>query len=113
MCVLPIIVPRTLVIVVVTCVLLCFPLLQAVDPPTGCPKKKFTPKWPAACPYVTAVGGTNGFGKTYETAWGSSSGGFSNRYGAPSWQAKATAKYLANKTFPAKVLKFVNNTKGQ
>lgn len=48
--------------------------------------------WPAASPYVTAVGGTGGFGK--ETGAGLSSGGFSYRWPTPTWQKDAVAKFL-------------------
>ena len=42
---------------------------------------------------VTSVGGTQGYAP--EEAWTGSSGGFSNYYPTPAWQAPATAAYLA------------------
>jgi tripeptidyl-peptidase-1 len=52
----------------------------------------FTPMFPADSPYVTAVGATT---KTNpETGASLSSGGFSNRWAMPSWQAEAVANYL-------------------
>ena len=44
---------------------------------------------------MTAVGGTQG-GKMPEQAWTGSSGGFSNQFAAPAWQADVTAAYAAN-----------------
>jgi len=55
---------------------------------TGGPQR-FEPNWPAASPYVTAVGGTTG--TRPEEAVGLSSGGFSNRYPTPAWQQAAVA----------------------
>lgn len=53
---------------------------------------RFLPAFPAACPYVTAVGGT-----TYvapETAAKLSGGGFSDIFARPSYQDAAVTKYL-------------------
>ena len=58
--------------------------------------------WPAASPYVTSVGGTTGGGggggkpRRAEGAVGLSSGGFSDRYARPGWQADAVAAYTAS-----------------
>ena len=60
-----------------------------------CPGGRFSPKWPAGSPYVTAVGGTEGGASLPETAWSGSSGGFSDAFPVPSWQANATASYIA------------------
>ncbi|GMH67202.1 hypothetical protein TrST_g14115 [Triparma strigata] len=60
-----------------------------------CPGDKFMPMWPAGSPYVTAVGGTTG-GSMPESAWSGSSGGFSDVFAAPDWQADVTASYAAN-----------------
>ncbi|GMH88913.1 hypothetical protein TL16_g11298 [Triparma laevis f. inornata] len=60
-----------------------------------CPNDRFMPMWPAGSPYVTAVGGTTG-GAMPESAWSGSSGGFSDVFAAPSWQADVTAAYAAN-----------------
>lgn len=51
--------------------------------------------WPAASPYVTAVGGTGGL-TGGEKAAGLSSGGFSYRWETPEWQKDAVATFLAN-----------------
>jgi tripeptidyl-peptidase-1 len=72
------------------------------DSGANCKDNKFEPNWPAASPYVTAVGGTSGTGP--ERAVGLSSGGFSNRYGTPSWQKAAVQTYLASSTVPSRSL---------
>lgn len=51
--------------------------------------------WPAASPYVTAVGGTTGAGAP-EKAASLSSGGFSYRWETPEWQRDAVAAFLNN-----------------
>ena len=61
--------------------------------PCGSPPA-FIPTFPAGLPSVTAVGATTALGA--ETAAGFSSGGFSNYWARPSWQAAAVASYLAN-----------------
>ncbi|KAL9131366.1 MAG: hypothetical protein Q9217_000693 [Psora testacea] len=53
---------------------------------------RFLPIFPAACPYVTSVGGT--FHVEPEQAIGFSSGGFSDRFPRPSYQDTAVAQYL-------------------
>jgi len=59
--------------------------------------KKFHPDFPAASPYITAVGGTNFFTDSIgeEEAWKESGGGFSNTFGIPDYQKDAVAAYLA------------------
>jgi tripeptidyl-peptidase-1 len=59
-----------------------------------CPNGVFLPKWPAASPYVTAVGGATN-GALPESAWSGSSGGFSDEFAQPPWQASAVATFLA------------------
>jgi len=54
---------------------------------------RFLPIFPAACPYVTAVGGTTGVNP--EKAVSFSSGGFSDLYKTPSYQTGAVSGYLA------------------
>jgi len=66
-------------------------------------KKCFVPMWPAASPYVTAVGGTTGFGGK-ESAASLSSGGISYRWPRPAWQKEAVASFLAGKDLPDKSL---------
>ena len=56
---------------------------------------QFMPMWPAASPYVTAVGGVVN-GAMPESAWSGSSGGFSNIYDQPSWQTEAIATFFEN-----------------
>ncbi|KAK0187445.1 family S53 protease-like protein [Armillaria mellea] len=51
----------------------------------------FIPTFPAGCPYITAVGATQG---VPETATGLSSGGFSNLFARPSYQASDVDNYL-------------------
>ena len=55
---------------------------------------RFNPGFPAASPYITAVGGTD-FVRD-EAAWTGSGGGFSDTFGIPSWQADALKAYKAN-----------------
>jgi len=60
--------------------------------------KTFNPDFPAASPYITAVGGTDFATKSTvgaETAWSCGGGGFSDEFATPSWQAAAVASYLA------------------
>jgi len=60
--------------------------------------KTYNPDFPAASPYVTAVGGTNFATKSTigaESAWSCGGGGFSNAFAQPSWQASAVSGYLA------------------
>lgn len=53
---------------------------------------RFLPTFPAACPYVTSVGGT--FGILPEQAVSFSSGGFSDLFPRPSYQKNAVHHYL-------------------
>ncbi|RTE71142.1 hypothetical protein BHE90_014467 [Fusarium euwallaceae] len=55
-------------------------------------KQKFLPTFPASCPYVTAVGGTEG--NSPEVAWNRSSGGFSEVFSRPWWQEQTVKAYL-------------------
>ncbi|KAL9098583.1 MAG: hypothetical protein Q9163_005792 [Psora crenata] len=54
---------------------------------------RFLPVFPAACPYVTSVGGT--VHVRPEQAIGFSSGGFSDRFPRPSYQDTAVTEYLS------------------
>lgn len=54
---------------------------------------RFLPIFPAACPYVTSVGGTSGISP--EAAVSFSSGGFSDRWATPDYQKDAVKTYLA------------------
>lgn len=53
---------------------------------------RFLPSFPAACPYVTSVGGTNYI--LPERAVGFSSGGFSDYFPRPGYQKNAVQHYL-------------------
>jgi len=58
---------------------------------------KFHPDFPAASPYVTAVGGTDFAQKSVigaEKAWVSGGGGFSDHFAAPAYQQAAVSEYL-------------------
>ncbi|PVH74348.1 subtilisin-like protein [Cadophora sp. DSE1049] len=59
----------------------------------GMNRTTFLPTFPAGCPWVTAVGSTSVFP---EQGSSFSSGGFSNYFGAPSYQLRATAAYIAS-----------------
>jgi len=53
----------------------------------------FVPTFPAASPWVTAVGGTQGYNP--ETAAGLSAGGFSNYWARPSYQVEPVKEYFS------------------
>jgi tripeptidyl-peptidase-1 len=57
--------------------------------------KRFKPDFPAASPYITAVGGTNFEGDDIgdESAWNNGGGGFSDTFDIPAYQAAAVAAY--------------------
>jgi tripeptidyl-peptidase-1 len=59
--------------------------------------RRFKPDFPAASPYITAVGGTDFL--TYsvgdEQAWSAGGGGFSDTFDIPAYQADAVAAYKA------------------
>jgi tripeptidyl-peptidase-1 len=56
------------------------------------PCSKFIPTFPAASPWVTAVGGTQA--SAPETAAGFSGGGFSNYFARPAYQNASVANYF-------------------
>lgn len=68
----------------------------------------FTSAFPAACPWVTTVGGTSGSGP--EAAWTHGGGGFSNRFGRPSYQDAAVNSWLTNDKTHAAVTKYFNSS---
>ncbi|KAJ7261226.1 subtilisin-like protein [Mycena rebaudengoi] len=82
--------------------------LSSSDDPTA-PATVFNPSFPSGCPFVTSVAATqmNSGAKVTdpETAWASSSGGFSNHFAMPDYQKDAVTNYLrANPPpFPADV----------
>ncbi|TQN73923.1 Tripeptidyl-peptidase sed4 [Colletotrichum shisoi] len=53
---------------------------------------QFTPQFPATCPYITSVGGTQAFGP--ETTWVASGSGFSNYFKQAWYQEAAVNQYL-------------------
>ncbi|KAH9171769.1 subtilisin-like protein [Lactarius sanguifluus] len=55
---------------------------------------RFTPTFPATCPYVTAVGGTTSF--LPEVAASLSGGGFSEYFPRPGYQQQAVSTFLDN-----------------
>merc|ERR1711935_1122319 len=59
--------------------------------------KRFKPDFPAASPYITAVGGTDFLSYTVgeEQAWSAGGGGFSDTFDIPAYQADAVAAYKA------------------
>jgi tripeptidyl-peptidase-1 len=66
-------------------------LYAAGDEGANCEGSKFVPETPGSSPWVTSVGGTTG---AKEQAAGLSSGGFSNRWAQPAWQADMVATYF-------------------
>ncbi|KAE8138941.1 peptidase S8/S53 domain-containing protein [Aspergillus pseudotamarii] len=58
----------------------------------GTETPEFTPIFPATCPYITSVGGTQAYAP--EVAWDASSGGFSNYFSRAWYQESAVSKYL-------------------
>lgn len=57
-------------------------------------KTRFTTAFPAACPWITTVGGTQG--TATEQAWTSGGAGFSEIFGQPSYQSAAVQKWIAS-----------------
>lgn len=58
---------------------------------------KYHPDFPAASPYVTAVGGTDLLEKSVigaEKAWSDGGGGFSDEFAMPDYQKEAVTTYL-------------------
>ncbi|KAJ7100399.1 family S53 protease-like protein [Mycena epipterygia] len=76
------------------------------DTPSVCNDTVFVPVFPATCPFVTAVGSTQGFGP--EKAANFSSGGFSNFFPMPSYQTAAVDGFL--KTIPTDFAGTFNTT---
>ncbi|KAG5917939.1 hypothetical protein E4U53_004141, partial [Claviceps sorghi] len=59
-----------------------------------CAGRRFETLFPASCPWVTAVGGTDTDGPGREEAWRGSGGGFSDRFPRPAYQARAVGAWL-------------------
>jgi tripeptidyl-peptidase-1 len=89
---------------------------QGVCGRTGCgfgSQLRYHPDFPAASPYITAVGGTDFLTPGTigdETAWPDGGGGFSDTFAIPDYQAAAVAAYKssANATLPPQA--YWNNT---
>ncbi|KAE8378043.1 peptidase S8/S53 domain-containing protein [Aspergillus bertholletiae] len=64
----------------------------------GTDTPEFTPIFPATCPFITSVGGTQAYAP--EVAWEASSGGFSNYFGRAWYQDSAIRKYLRHHISP-------------
>merc|ERR1712139_525328 len=75
-------------------------------------QRRFKPDFPAASPYITAVGGTDFL--TYdigdEQAWKSGGGGFSDTFDIPAYQADAVAAYKARADANLPDQSYWNNT---
>jgi kumamolisin len=58
--------------------------------------------WPAAAPYVVAVGGTtlSVDGSLSETGWSGSGGGISDIWPSPDWQSTLSAPYNTMRSYP-------------
>jgi tripeptidyl-peptidase-1 len=69
-------------------------------------KTQFTTAFPAACPWVTTVGGTTG--NSPEAAWSGGGGGFSEIFGRPSYQNATVANWLTTDTTHTAVSKYFN-----
>merc|ERR1712066_1152313 len=72
----------------------------------------FHPDFPAASPYITAVGGTDFAGTSIgdETAWSDSGGGFSDNFDIPAYQKDAVATYKASPDADLPPQKLWNNS---
>jgi len=73
---------------------------QGVCGREGCGSLKlhFKPDFPAASPYITAVGGTNFLGSDVgpESAWNQGGGGFSDTFPIPAYQKDAVESYKSS-----------------
>ncbi|SPO01023.1 related to Tripeptidyl-peptidase sed4 [Cephalotrichum gorgonifer] len=58
----------------------------------GSDRVEFTPQFPASCPYITSIGGTQGYEP--EIAWVGSGSGFSNYFKRAWYQKDAVRRYL-------------------
>lgn len=60
---------------------------------------RFNPQFPGTCPYIISVGGTQAVSP--EVAWDAGSGGFSDYFPQPIYQAAAVDNYLVNHISPS------------
>ncbi|KXL43435.1 MAG: hypothetical protein FE78DRAFT_152318, partial [Acidomyces sp. 'richmondensis'] len=68
---------------------------------------QFTPVFPATCPWVTSVGGTQFYSP--EWAWNASSGGFSFYFSQPWYQREALETYLTRYINPEAKVYYASN----
>ncbi|OAA45512.1 tripeptidyl-peptidase 1 precursor [Metarhizium rileyi] len=73
-----------------------------------CPENKFETAFPAACPWVTTVGGTVGSGP--ENAWSGSGSGFSEIFAQPSYQADTVNNWLKNDQTHQEQISYFNSS---
>jgi tripeptidyl-peptidase-1 len=75
-------------------------------------KFRFKPDFPAASPYITAVGGTDFLGSDIgdEMAWQAGGGGFSDTFAIPDYQKAAVAAYKSNPDAKMPPQAYWNNT---
>merc|ERR1712113_1305946 len=88
---------------------------QGVCGRSGCglfTHSRIHPDFPAASPYITAVGGTDFVGTSIgaETAWSASGGGLSDNFAIPSYQKDAVAAYKASSDADLPPANLWNNT---
>jgi tripeptidyl-peptidase-1 len=77
---------------------------NCIDPPGD---SVFKANFPSSCPFLTSIGATKQIEP--EVAWPDSSGGFSNFFSRPAYQAAAATKYLSTHANPA-LKKYYNAT---
>jgi len=78
-------------------------LVASGDSGVGCSYEGFVPTYPAACPWVTSVGGTSGGEGRFdnsESVWSDSGGGFSNYFSQPDYQKDAVQTYFNRAELP-------------
>ncbi|EJT98782.1 subtilisin-like protein [Dacryopinax primogenitus] len=63
--------------------------------PNDLSQKMFLPNFPASCPYVTSVGGTQNIPNEVAVTRFGSGGGFSNFFARPAYQEAAVSRYLS------------------
>ncbi|RDL41680.1 Subtilisin-like protein [Venustampulla echinocandica] len=71
-------------------------------------KAQFTTAFPAACPWVTTVGGTTG--TSPEGTWSDGGGGFSEIFGRPSYQNDTVNTWLETDTTHTAISKYFNSS---
>ena len=74
-------------------------LASSGDNGSGCKDNRFVANFPTSLPHITSVGGTQDCTPSTGAA-GFSSGGFSNSFPRPAWQAAAVAEFLKSANLP-------------